>query len=97
MLSLILDVDALTLTIFKLEFAFIFLEFNIYLRASSQKFVENYQFNVILSYLRQSCRAQLPPLVPRVTHREITPCQFEHHVRTKFATPILYAGLFIVS
>ena len=24
-------------------------------------------------------------------HGEITPCQVEHHVRTKFATPILYA------
>ena len=23
-------------------------------------------------------------------HGEITPCQVEHHVRTKFANPILY-------
>ena len=43
-LSLILDVDFMTLTIFKLEFLFpsIFLESIIYLWASSQNFVENY-------------------------------------------------------
>ena len=35
-LSLVLDVDFLTLIILKLEFSFIFLEFVIYLRASSQ-------------------------------------------------------------
>ena len=34
--SLVLDVDFMTLTILKLEFSFIFLEFVIYLRASSQ-------------------------------------------------------------
>ena len=26
-----------------------------------------------------------------MSHGEITPCQVEHHVRTNFATPILYA------
>ena len=53
-LTLVLDIDFMTLTILKLEFSFIFLEFIIYLRASSQNFVENHQFNVILSYFRQS-------------------------------------------
>ena len=47
-LTLILDVDLMTLTILKLEFSFIFLEFTIHLRASSQNFVENHQINVIL-------------------------------------------------
>ena len=51
-LSLVLDVDFMTLTILKLEF-FIFLEFIIYLRASPQNFVKNHQFNVILSYFKQ--------------------------------------------
>ena len=37
-LSLVLDVDFMTLTILKLEFSFIFLEF--YLRASSQNFAK---------------------------------------------------------
>ena len=32
---------------------FMFLEFIIYLRASSQNFVENHQFTVILSYFKQ--------------------------------------------
>ena len=50
---MVLDVDFITLTILKLEFSFIFLEFIIYLRASSQNFVENHQFNVILSYFKQ--------------------------------------------
>jgi hypothetical protein len=47
-----LDVDFMTLTILKLEFSFIFLDFIIYLRAS-QNFVENHHFNVILSYLKE--------------------------------------------
>ena len=58
-LSLILDVDFMTLTIFKLELSFIFLEFIIYLRASSQNFVVNHQFNVILLYLKQISDSQL--------------------------------------
>ena len=52
-LSLVLDVDFMTLTLLKLEFSFIFLEFIVYLRASSQNFVENHQFNIILSYFKQ--------------------------------------------
>ena len=52
-LSLILDVDFMTLTIFELKFSFIFLELVIYLRASSQNFGEVHQFNVILLYFKQ--------------------------------------------
>ena len=52
-LSLILNVDFMTLTILKLEFFSIFLEFIMYLRASSQNFVENNNFYIILSYLKQ--------------------------------------------
>ena len=37
------------LNYFELEFFFLFLEFIIYLRASSQNFVENHQLNVNLS------------------------------------------------
>ena len=52
-LSLVLDVDFMTLTNLELEFSFIFLEFIIYLRATSQNFVENHQFNIILMYFKQ--------------------------------------------
>ena len=52
-LSLVLGVGFMTLTILKLKISFIFLEFIIYLRESSQKFVENHQFYVILSYFKQ--------------------------------------------
>ena len=52
-LSLILSVNFMTLAILKLESSFIFLEFTIYLRATSHDFVENHQFNVILSYFKQ--------------------------------------------
>ena len=46
-LSLVLEVDFMTLTVLKLDFLiYIFLEFIIYLRASSQNFVENHQLNV---------------------------------------------------
>ena len=38
----------MTLTIVKLEFSFIFLEFIIYLKTSSQNFVKNHQLKVIL-------------------------------------------------
>ena len=48
-----LDIDFMTSNILELEFSFIFLEFIIYLRASSQNFVESHQFNVILSYFKQ--------------------------------------------
>ena len=51
-LSMVLDVDFMTLTILKLEFSFIFFEFIIYLRASSQSFYENHQFNVFLLYFK---------------------------------------------
>ena len=40
---MVLDVDFITLTILKLEFSFIFFDFIIYLRASSQNFVKNHQ------------------------------------------------------
>ena len=50
---MVLDVDFMTLTILNLEFSFIFLEFIISLRASSQNFVENHQFNIILSHFKQ--------------------------------------------
>ena len=53
-LSLNLDVDFMTLTISKLDFSFIFLEFIIYSRAPSHNFVKNHQLNVILSYFKQS-------------------------------------------
>ena len=46
-LSMVLDVDFTILTILKLEFSFIFLEFIIYLSASSLIIVENHKFNVI--------------------------------------------------
>ena len=46
-------IDFITLTILELDFFFRFLEFIIYLRASSQNFVENQQFNAILSYFKQ--------------------------------------------
>ena len=52
-LSLVLDVDFMTLASLNLEFSFIFLEFIISLRASSQNFVENHQFRLILSYFKQ--------------------------------------------
>ena len=52
-LILVLDVDFMSFTILKLKFSFIFLEFGVYLRASSQNFVENHHFNVILLYFRQ--------------------------------------------
>ena len=52
-LSMLLDVDFMTLTISKLEFSFIFLVFIVYLRASLWNFVENHQFYVILSYYKQ--------------------------------------------
>ena len=52
-LSMVLDVDFMTLTILNLEFSFTFLKFIIYLRASSQNFVEIHQFNMILSYFKQ--------------------------------------------
>ena len=42
-LSLILDVDLMALPILKLEFSFKFLEFIVYLRVSSQNFMENHQ------------------------------------------------------
>ena len=51
-LSLVLDVDFMTLTILKLKLSFIYLEFIIYLRAPSQNVVGNHQFNVILSYFK---------------------------------------------
>ena len=61
-LSLVLGVDFMTLTILKLEFSFIFPEFVIYLRASSQNFVENHQLKQILdnhlfsiTYLHTTC------------------------------------------
>ena len=37
---------------FEVEYFNIFLEFIIYSRASSQNFVENHDFNVILSYFK---------------------------------------------
>ena len=52
-LSTILEVNITTLIISKLGFSFIFLEFIVYLRASSQNFVENHKFNVILLYLEK--------------------------------------------
>ena len=54
-----LDVDFTTLTILKLDFSSIFLEFIIYLRPSSQNIVENHQFNVILSYFKQILESHL--------------------------------------
>ena len=41
------------LNYFEVISSFIFLEVIIYLRASSQKFVENHQFNEILLYIKQ--------------------------------------------
>ena len=38
---------------FEVGIFFIFLEFIINLRATMQKFVENHQFNIILSYFKQ--------------------------------------------
>ena len=52
-LSLVLDVNFMTLTIFILELSSIFLILIIYLRASSQNFVGIHQFNVNLSYFEQ--------------------------------------------
>ena len=49
----------MSFTILQLEFSFIFLEFIIYLRASSQNLVENHQFNVILSYFYTNFRQSL--------------------------------------
>ena len=54
LLSLVLDIDFMTLTI-----SFTFLEFIIYLRASLQNFVENHQYNVILSYFKQNLNIHL--------------------------------------
>ena len=50
-LSLVLDVTFMTFTILKLKFSFVFLEFIIYLRASSQNIEENHQFKCNLSYI----------------------------------------------
>ena len=52
-LSMVLDVNFMTLIVLKLEYSYIFLESIIYLRASSQNFVENHQLNVILSHFKQ--------------------------------------------
>ena len=52
-LSLVLDIDFMTLTILKLEFSFIFLEFVIYLRASWQDFVGIPLFLCFLFYFEQ--------------------------------------------
>jgi hypothetical protein len=43
----------MTLNIMKLEFFLTFLEFIVNLRASLQKFVEQHEFDVILSYFKQ--------------------------------------------
>ena len=51
-LGLVLEVDFMTLTNLKFKFSFMFLEFNMYLRAWSQNFVKNHQFDVILSYFK---------------------------------------------
>jgi hypothetical protein len=51
---MVLDIDFMTLTILKLEFSFIFLEFGIYLRASSQNLAENHYVNIILSYFKKN-------------------------------------------
>ena len=40
----------------------------------------------LFAYSLVMCEAGRPSLV----HGEFTPCQFEHHVRPKFATPILH-------
>ena len=53
MVESILDIYFMTLTILKLEICVKFLVWIIYLRASSQNFVENHQFNIILSYFKQ--------------------------------------------
>ena len=51
-LNLVLNVNFMTLNVLKLDL-FIFLEFIIYLRASSQSLVENHNFYVDLSYFKQ--------------------------------------------
>ena len=51
-LSLVLDIDFMTLTILKFDFSIMFLDFIIYLRVSSQNFVEDHQFNFVLSYFK---------------------------------------------
>ena len=56
----------MTLIILKLDLSFILLGFIFYLRASSKNFVENHQFNVILSYFKTNCRLSL--------------VQFAHHL-----------------
>ena len=52
--NLVLDIDFMTLNILKLDFFCIFLELIINMRASSQNFVENHQFNVSLLYIMQN-------------------------------------------
>ena len=49
-LSLVLGVHFMTLIVLKLEYSFNFPWFIIDLKASSQNFVENHQFDVIVSY-----------------------------------------------
>ena len=51
-LSLVLNVDFMTLTILKLDFFSIFLESIVFLKAMSQNLVEKPSINVILSYFR---------------------------------------------
>ena len=51
-LSLVSNVDFMTFTILKLELLFMFLEFVIYLRASSQN-SDNHLFNI--TYLHTTC------------------------------------------
>ena len=50
---MVLDVNFMTLTILKLNFSFIFLEFIVYLRASSKKIVKTPKNNVILLNLKK--------------------------------------------
>ena len=57
-LNLVLDVEFMTSNILKLVF-FMFLEFIIYMRASSEKFVENHQFNVFFSVFQTNIKQLL--------------------------------------
>ena len=50
--NLVLNINFMTLNSLVLEF-FVFLDFIVYLRSSSQHFVENHIFNVIISYFEQ--------------------------------------------
>ena len=79
-LSLVLNVNFMTLTILKLEFSSIFLESIMYLRASSQNFVENHHLMYFYHILNKFwtnhwCDHHLIEASPRICICTHAPCK----------------------